>query len=92
MDRSTQSGRFPINVGLTVYLEFELPSARGGWPVTYSIPLLQLHLEQWAEFYKVPYHTELTHWSLQVYFEQSRYYSFFALSWPWTSPPWHIHN
>ena len=73
-----------------MHIEFELPSVRGGWPSTYNLPLLQLQLQQWAQFYSIPYHTALTHWALQLYFEQERYYTFFALSWPWMKPLWHI--
>lgn len=75
-----------------MYIVFPLPSQRGGWPTVYNIPQLQQQLEQWAEFYKVPYHTVITHWSLQLYFEQERYYTFFALSWPWLKPFWHLHE
>lgn len=71
------------DLNICMHIEFAMPSQQGGVLATYNLPLLLLHLKQWADVYGIEYETELTKWALHVYLQQQQYYSWFALTWSW---------
>ena len=64
-----------------MYIEFTIPSDRGGVPAHYTDLSLKQNLKSWSERYNIAYRTKDIKYTVRVTFDDDRHYEFFALTW-----------
>lgn len=64
-----------------MYIEFTIPSDRGGFPAHYTNLSLKQNLKSWSDRYNIAYRTKDIKYIVRVTFDDDRHYEFFALTW-----------
>ncbi len=64
-----------------MYIEFTIPSDRGGFPARYTDFSLKQNLKSWSERYNIAYRTKDVKYIVRVTFDNDCHYEFFALTW-----------
>jgi len=64
-----------------MYIEFQLPRGYGSLATGPALNLIQSQLLAWSEKYDIPYKEKTVKFTHRVIFDDTRLYSFFALTW-----------